>query len=178
MAQANTVQPDDTTGNPHFRAISQFDAVMRAYNESGIRYAFRYYDDDDHGSVPLIAEHDALRFIFNGYRFPFQRVIAEPALLIEHFQHVSERLGQTFLPTERMVGFLARIMLQQDTTTAVTFGEMRVQLYPDSYRAYAFLGDVWAAKGEVDRARDYYQQALAKSPGASAVREKLTQLGR
>lgn len=178
LAQANTVQPDDTTGNPHFRAISQFDAVMRTYNQSGIRYAFRYYDDDDHGSVPLIAEYDALRFIFDGYRVPLQRVLAEPALLTRHFDTVSKRLGQTFLPSERMVGLLARVMLQQDTTKAITFGEMRVGLYPESYRAYAFLGDLWAEKGEVDKARSYYQQALARRPDAIGVREKLGQLGR
>jgi predicted alpha/beta superfamily hydrolase len=60
VAQANTILPDDTTANPHFSAITRFDAVMRAYDRSGIRYAFRYYDDDDHGSVPLISEYDAL----------------------------------------------------------------------------------------------------------------------
>ena len=41
VAQANTVQPDDTLPNPHFSAITSFDAVMRAYDRSGIRWAAR-----------------------------------------------------------------------------------------------------------------------------------------
>ena len=40
------------------------------------------------------------------------------------------------------------------------------------------MGDVRAAKGEVEQARDYYEQALALSPGNAAIREKLSELGR
>jgi hypothetical protein len=177
VAQANTIQPDDTTANPHFSAIARFNAVMRAYDRSGIRYAFRYYDDDDHGSVPLISEYDALRFIFADYRVPLQRVIAEPAFLMEHFQSASERLGETFRPSETLVRRLAQAMLGQDTTKAIAFGEIRVELYPESSRAYEFLGDVWAAKGDVEKARVYYEDALARSPDDDAIREKLNELG-
>jgi predicted alpha/beta superfamily hydrolase len=177
VAQANTIQPDDTTANPHFSAITRFDAVMRAYDRSGIRYAFRYYDDDDHGSVPLISEYDALRFIFDGYRVPFQRVIAEPTFLTEHFRRVSGRLGETFRPSERMVRMMAGVMLAQDTAKAITFGEMRAELYPESFRALVFLGDVWADKGDVEKARAYYEQALAKSPDNADIEKKLDELG-
>lgn len=32
----------------------------------------KYYDGDDHGSVPLITEYDALRFIFKDYPIHFK----------------------------------------------------------------------------------------------------------
>jgi predicted alpha/beta superfamily hydrolase len=177
VAQANTIQPDDTTADPHFSAITRFDAVMRAYDESGIRYAFRYYDDDDHGSVPLISEYDALRFIFDGFRVPLQRVIADPPYLLQHFRAVSETLGETFQPSEGSLQMLGRIMLQQDTAKAIEFGEIRTELYPESFRAYEFLGDVWAGKGDIEKARIYYEEGLKKSPENAAVREKLEKLG-
>ena len=177
MAQANTIQPDDSTANPHFSAITQFDAVMRAYDRSGIRYSFKYYDDDDHGSVPLISEYEGLRFIFDGYRLPLQRVMAEPAFLTEHFADVSDRLGKTFRPSEGMVRLLARITLQQDTTKAIELGEIRAALYPESFRAYVFLGDAWAAKGDRERARSYYEQALRRAPDNASIKEKLGELG-
>lgn len=178
VAQANTIQPDDTTANRHFSAITQFNAVVGAYDRSGVRYAFTYYDQDDHGSVPLIAEYDALRFIFDGYRVPVQRVIADPPLLTEHFRNVSAQLGATFEPSERMVALLARASLGQDTTKALMLGEFRVAFYPESYRAHVFLGDVWAGKGDVEKARAHYRQALVKSQGATAIQEKLDELGR
>jgi predicted alpha/beta superfamily hydrolase len=177
VAQANTIVADDTIPNLHFSAISRFDAVMRAYDRSGIRYAFRYYDEDDHGSVPLISEYDALRFIFDGYRVPLQRVIEHPPLLVEHFREVSERLGKTFHPSEGMIRLLAQILLPEDTAKAIAFGEMRTELYPESFRAYEFLGDVWAGKGDPGRARSFYEQALARSPDNDALKEKIAGLG-
>jgi predicted alpha/beta superfamily hydrolase len=178
VAQANTISPDDTTANPHFSAITRFDAVMRAYDASGIRYAFEYYDDDDHGSVPLISEYDALRFIFDGYRPPLGRVVADPDLLLDHFESVSQRLGETFRASEGMVRLLAQATLGFDTTAAIAFGEIRTQLYPQSFRAYEFLGDVWAGKGEAERARRYFEQALARGGDPAALRQKMDELGR
>jgi predicted alpha/beta superfamily hydrolase len=177
VAQANTISPDDTTANPHFSAISRFNAVMGAYDQSGIRYGFRYYEDDDHGSVPLISEYEALRFIFDGYKVPFQRVIAEPAFLVEHFRDVSVRLRETFQPSEGMVRLFAQFMLGQDTIKAIEVGELRVKLYPESSPAYEFLGDIWAGRGEIEKARSYYEEALARSPESAALREKLSTLG-
>jgi len=178
VAQANTLQPDDTLPNPHFSAIAQFDAVMRAYDRTGVRYAFRYYPEDDHGSVPFIAEYDALRFVFDGYKVPLGRVLEDPAILTQHFREVSERLGTTFQPSEGMVMLLANVALQQDTTKAIELAETALELYPESRRAPAFLGDQWAARGDVARARSYYERALARSPGNAALRKKLEALGR
>jgi tetratricopeptide (TPR) repeat protein len=103
--------------------------------------------------------------------------MAEPDLLAEHFREVSERLGKAFKPSEGMVRMLARYSLEQDTTAAIAFGEMRAELYPESFRARVFLGDVWADKGDVEKARGYYEQALAKSPDNAAIRKKLEELG-
>ncbi len=178
VAQANTLNPGDTSRNLHFESILQFNALMQAYDRSGIRYAYRYYDRDDHGSVPMIAEYDALRFIFDGYKLPLLQVLDRPSLLVEHFRKVSERLGATFTPSEGMVRQLAEIELSRDTANAIELAETRVRLYPESFRAYEFLGDVWAARGDRPKARSYYEQALAKSSNSVAIREKIARLGR
>ncbi len=177
VAQANTINPDDTTSNRHFEAITQFNAILEAYNRSGLRYAFKYYDQDDHGSVPLIAEYDALRFIFDGYRVPLARVIADPHYLVEHFRSVSARLGATFLPSEQMLAQLGMVALTQDTAKAVQFLEIATQVYPDRDRAYQQLGAIWRARGDRTRARSYLEQALARNPRNQTARELLNKLG-
>jgi len=177
VAQANTLQATDTTVNAHFSAITQFDAIMRTFDRSGVRYAFQYYPNDSHGSVPLVAEYDALRFIFESYDIPLQRILGEPALLTEHFRTVSEELGKTFAPSEGMLRLLGQVALGQDTTAAVTFGEMRVSLYPESYRAHEFLGDIWAAREDKARAREHFEQALERAPGHEGLQEKMSALG-
>ena len=177
VAQANTINPADTARNLHFESITQFNEVMRAYDRSGIRYGFRYYDRDDHGSVPVIAEYDALRFLFDGYGAPLQQIIEEPAQLTEHFRKVSEGLGADFRPSEAMIRLLSQVTLARDTAKAIEFGEIRTELYPESFRAWEFLGDVWAAKGDTAKARVCYEQALEKGADPAAIREKLDKLG-
>ena len=177
VAQANTIDPDGTEPNTHFSAISRFDAVVKAYDRSGLRYDFRYYDRDDHGSVPLVATYDALRFVFEGYRVPLLRVVAEPPLLTTHFDRVSERLGTTFRPSEGLIRQLTGFAAQVDTAQLLPLGEIWVETYPESHRGYAFLGDSWKERGDPERARRYYEQALERSPGDEALREKLEEVG-
>ena len=176
VAQANTINPDDTTSNPHFSAITRFNAVMQTYNKSGLRYAFRYYDSDDHGSVPLIAEYDALRFIFDGYKPDLQRVLASPKLLPEHFRNVSAKLGVTFTPSERTIQMFGQFAMSQDTTKAIEFFEMGTELYPSSFRNYDRLGAIWFAKGDKAKARSYYEQSLARNPNNSIAKEQLKRI--
>ncbi len=176
VAQANTLSPDDTTRNLHFESIMKFNEIMKAYDRSGIRYGYKYYDHDDHGSVPMIAEYDALRFIFNGYKVPLQQVIARPTLLTEHFRDVSARLGATFRPSEGMLRLFAHVVLNSDTARAIEFGEMRAHLYPDSWRAFGFLGDIYAARDDRVKARSNYEQALAKGADPANIRSKIEKL--
>jgi uncharacterized protein len=176
VAQANTLTPDDSTRNIHFEAIGQFNEILKNYNESGLRYDFKYYNNDDHGSVPLIAEYDALRFIFDGYHVPFVRVMATPGLLVEHFRKVSAALGAPFQPSEQMVTMLGEFSLTQDTTKAITFFEMGTMLFPESTISYDRLGEVWLGKGDKEKAKKYFVTALGKNPKDKKAAEQLGKL--
>jgi hypothetical protein len=176
VAQANTIAPDDTTLNPHYSAITQFNAVMKAYNQSGLRFAFRHYADDNHGSVPLIAEYDALRFIFEGYQPELGRVLRSPRTLVAHFRTVSERLGATFQPSEATLRLLAFVSAQVDSTKAIEFHEMATELYPQSASAWERLGTAAAARGDKARARTAFEQALSRNPRNAKAREQLEKL--
>jgi predicted alpha/beta superfamily hydrolase len=177
VAQANTLNPDDTTSNPHFNAIMRFNSVMHAYNKSGLRYGFKYYDSDDHGSLPLIAEYDALRFIFEGYKPDLMRMIASPKMLPEHYRLISSKLGATFTPSERTIQMFGQIALSQDTTKAMEFFEIATELYPADYRNYDRLGALWLAKGDRTKARTYYEQSLSKNPNNVIAKEQLKKIG-
>jgi predicted alpha/beta superfamily hydrolase len=176
VAQANTINAADTARNLHFESITHFDAVMRSYDRSGLRYGFRYYDQDSHGSVPLIAEYDALRFIFEGYSLPLIRIMDEPSHVTSHFREVSARLGVELRPSEAMLRDLGFFLMGQDPHKAVEMGEIRTALYPDGYRGWEFLGDAWAAAGDAAKARGFYEQALERGADREAVTEKMGRL--
>lgn len=176
VAQANTINPDDTTSNAHFESIVQFNGILETYNKTGLRYGYKYYPNDSHGSVPMIAEYDALRFIFDGYTLDLGQVLARPSLLPEHFRAVSAKLGSSFSPSEGMVAQLGQFAMTQDTAKALEFLQIGIDLYPDSYRAYDRMGTAWMAKGDHQKARGYFQQSLAKNPSNQHAKDMLLKL--
>jgi predicted alpha/beta superfamily hydrolase len=176
VAQANTINPADSSLNTHFNAIAQFDGVVRAYNQSGLRYGFRYYPDDSHGSVPLIAEYDALRFIFGGYDLNMLRVLERPTLLREHFARISRELGYDHPPPEGMVELLAQVAMQQDRGKSLAFRALNAELYPSSARAHESLAGAYLAQGDTTRALASIRTTLSLAPNRRWAKETLSRL--
>ncbi|MFN8570981.1 MAG: alpha/beta hydrolase-fold protein [Gemmatimonadaceae bacterium] len=165
VAQANTISPDDTTANIHYASIVQFNSILEAYNRSGVRYAYKYYAGDDHGSVPMIAEYDALHFIFDGYKSNLLMSLDRPAYIAEHFTHVSALLGYQVKPPESMVDMLGQIELSRDSTKALALLAMNAELYPTSPHALVALGDLQLARRDSASARTTFGRAIALKPG-------------
>ncbi len=63
------MKKDTTSDTRHIRSIFELDKFLKANPQNGLKYASRYYSDDNHGSVPLASEYDGLRFIFDYYQF-------------------------------------------------------------------------------------------------------------
>jgi predicted alpha/beta superfamily hydrolase len=178
VGQANTIQPGDTTLNVHFNSIIQFNSILETFNQSGLRYAYRYYPADSHGSVPMIAEYDALRFIFDAYNVSLGEAIARPAYITDHFAHASEALGYKIDPPEAMVDLIGHVAISQDTSAALRLLELNAKLYPTSANAVASLGDIWLAKKDTTKALGYYEKALAMRPGLQRAKDMVPKLKR
>ena len=176
VAQANTLNPDDSTANMHFNAIMQFNSVMEAYNQTGLRYAFRYYSGDDHGSVPMIAEYDGLRFIFNDYRLDLLRGLDHPTYLTDHYTKLSKLMGYGVTPPEGMVDMLGQIEVTRDSSKALDLLQLNTTLYPKSAHAWASLGDLAMARKDTARARAAYEKARSINPGNARAKEALSKL--
>ena len=84
-----------------------------------MKYASKYYGDDDHGSVPLTSEYDGLRFIFSWYRFKFIRCrLYEPGTAMvqkmkKHYQNLSKEMGYKVSPPEMTINGLGYYALSQ-----------------------------------------------------------------
>ena len=178
VAQANTIAPGDTTLNVHFNSIIQFNSILETFNQSGLRYAYKYYPADTHGSVPMIAEYDALRFIFDEYNVSLAEAIERPGYIADHFEHASKALGYKIDPPEAMVDMIGRVALGRDTTAALQLLEMNTKLYPTSANAVASVGDVWLAKKDTTKALGYYEKAVAMRPGLKRAQDMVQKLKR
>jgi predicted alpha/beta superfamily hydrolase len=178
VGQANTISPGDTTLNVHFNSIIQFNSILETFNQSGLRYAYKYYPADSHGSVPMISEYDALRFIFDSYNVSLLEAIEHPAYLTDHFAKASAALGYRIDPPEAMVDLIGHVALGRDTTAALQLLEMNAKLYPTSANAVASVGDAWLAKKDTTKAVEFYEKAVAMRPGLQRAKEAVQKLKR
>ncbi len=179
LAIANTMNPgmdttrviSDTTGNTlHIRSILEFAKTLNANPSNGLKWNYKYYNNDTHGSVPLIAEYDALHFMFDYYSMPFMSKIFDTsfsadsamALLKQHFNEVSKEMNYKVLPPEQMVNGLGYACLQNSMQDkAYAFFKLNIDNYPQSFNVYDSMGDYYATKKDKDNAIAYYSKALS-----------------
>jgi predicted alpha/beta superfamily hydrolase len=173
-----SVMHDVSNSTSHIRSILDFTNGLKQDQKSGLKWAYKYYADDDHGSVPLIAEYDAFRFIFKNYRMPAWEVLTDSvynsdSAVITHFRNLSAEWGYTVHPPEQFVNSLGYAFLQKKQfEKSYRFFSMNVNNYPDSFNVYDSMGDFYEAKGDKQKAKENFEKALSirDNPG---TREKL-----
>lgn len=195
LAVANTMPPGmdtaqakkDTTHNTfHIRSILQLKDAFRRNSNNGLRWSYKYYNDDNHGMVPLIAEYDALRFIFNFYHSPALARIFDSSMrtdeavtaVREHYKTISAQMGYNVLPPEEYINNLGYNFLQgKMLEKAHAFFQLNIDTYPKSGNVYDSMGDYYAETGDKQKAIDLYTRALTIShdPGTKQKLEKLKQ---
>jgi tetratricopeptide (TPR) repeat protein len=147
-----------------------------------LKYASKYYGDDDHGSVPLISEYDGLRFIFSWYRFKFvPSDFSTPGTEVvqrmkKHYQNVSKEFGFKVSPPEMQINGLGYYMLsQKNLDKAAALFEMNVENYPQSGNTYDSYADALLAKKDTTAALTNYKKAYAISK-SEETKQKLDKL--
>jgi predicted alpha/beta superfamily hydrolase len=165
LAQANTLSREDTAVNEHFESIKEFATLLDTRNQSGIHWKYAYYADDDHGSVPMIAEYEGLRFLFRDYHIRFGEIAGHPELLKTQFQHLSLQTGVAFSPPEDLINGLGYNLMNSDKVDlAIQYFQMNIDNHPRSANAYDSMGEAWMKKGDTKKSIEYYQQSLQLNP--------------
>jgi len=103
------IQKDSSIETRHIRSILTLDQYIKSQKQNGLRYESKYYSNDDHSSVPLIAEYDALRFIFEKYRLKLSRKDCMDSTMAfvdnyeKHYEDVSQLFGYKVKPPEDQI---------------------------------------------------------------------------
>ncbi len=178
------VKKDTTAATRHIRSILHLAEALRRNGNNGLRFSYKYYDGDNHGSVPLISEYDAFRFIFNYYNFDDPQRLLDSSMtaaaaveaVADHYRIISTQMGYSVLPPEEHINQLGYQFLQSGMLEkAGAFFKMNVDNYPKSGNVYDSMGDFYVAARDTANAIDYYNKALAINDNAD-TREKMAKL--
>ena len=168
------VKNDTTKSTEHIRSVFELRNYLNNNNQNQLNYAYKYYSNDDHNSVPLNAEYDALRFIFNYYHLSL--FYSDYRNIENLYNAVSKNFDYKVKPPEGMVNSLAYTYLYIKAFDAAFYlFNLNVSNYPDSWNAYDSIGDYYAAKGDKTDAIGSYKKALSIKE-VSITRQKLEKL--
>jgi len=176
------MKKDTTASTVHIRSIFQMDEFIKGTTQNGLKYASRYYNDDDHGSVPLASEYDGLRFIFNYYKFNLgpndfsDSTAAFVTKLNNYNATVSKEMGYKISSPELSINTMGYdAMSKKYYARAAAFFEMNIANYPGSSNVYVAYGDLLAAKKDTANAIANYKKALTIKE-STATKQKLGKL--
>jgi hypothetical protein len=187
FAIANTMNPgtdtmqvahDTSVSTLHIRSNLLFAKYLDSCSGNDLHERWKYYNDDSHGSVPLIAEYDALHFLFDYYRMPFQ---GNPdsltaSIVTDHYSLVSEKLGYKILAPENNVNNLGYRSLDKKLFgKAYDFFLLNITNYPKSSNAYDSMGDWYMTEKNNKKAMEYFERALSLEDNPD-TRKKLQKL--
>jgi len=184
--ELDRVREDTARSTNHIRSILSFIEKLENKQDSPLEFGWEYYEDDDHGSVPLITEYDALRFLFPWYRLKglndfFQEDVEDdPAELLtainEHYKQVSERFGYQVPPAEPDVNSLGyNFITMNKPAMARAMFELNIKNYPESANVYDSMGDFYMDQGDTLQAIGQFKKALELGD-SPFTKEKLSQL--
>lgn len=164
----DNMKKDTAAGTRHIRSIFAMDKFIKDNPQNGLKYASKYYSDDDHGSVPLASEYDGLRFIFDYYRLKLDsKDFEDPSVAIvtkykNHYDIVSKEMGFKVSPPELVINSLGYFaMSKKQYQKAAALFEMNIANYPNSNNVYDSYGDLLAAQKDTQNAIVNYKKALA-----------------
>lgn len=172
------VTHDTSLNTVHIRSNLSFAKYLDGCSGNGLHERWKYYNEDSHGPVPLITEYDALHFLFDYYRMPFQ---GNPdsltaSIVSEHYKMVSEKLGYQILPPENNVNNLGyRCLDKKLFGKAYDFFHLNITSYPKSSNAYDSMGDWYVTEKDNNKAMEYFEKALALEDNPD-TRKKLEKL--
>jgi len=192
MAAANTmgenmdiirVRKDTSAINNHIRSVLELNDFLDQNQKSNLRYQYKYYNNDSHGSVPLIAAYDGLRFIFdfNELQLSMQERInfnaAVFAKIEKHYENISKHLGyQLSVPESVVNNYGYQALSKNNNDLAVYLFKLNVANYPQSPNVYDSLGDYYEANGDKKNAISSYQKTLELDKDFPETKSKLEKL--
>ena len=166
----------------HINSIFETRNVLRKMKNDNLNFKSKYYENDNHGSAPLITTYDGLRFIFEFYQFEVQfSDVMKPntdvvARMKTHYSDVSGTLGYENKPNEGMINGMGYQLMEMDKhDLAGEFFKMNIDYYPKSSNVYDSLGDYYLATENKEKAKLSFEKALSIEENPES-RKKLNQL--
>jgi uncharacterized protein len=139
-----------------------FAQTLKIKSPAELRWKFDYIENEDHGSQTTIALYNGLRFIYDGWNYDYDKLVAGGLGAINSFyQNLSERFGYIILPdanTMNSIGWEAKRAGRHQE--AILILEENIRRHPKFPEAYSYLAEVYSSAGNYELAVKSIEKAV------------------
>jgi len=181
----NVLLKDTSMNTEGLRATHKFSKTVAETTTSSLHFRYTYYENEDHGTVPLISIYDGMRFLFSWYKMSGNLVdtIKDPTTttakltlaFTTRFDMLSDKLGYQVYPEEEMLNNLGYMFMATAPEKSLGFLQMAIGYYPENANGYDSLSDYYESQNELQNAILYSEKAFAIS-GSEYHKNKLEKL--
>lgn len=161
--------------------LALFDIVKSPKNMA-LKSVLRYYPQENHSSVTLLAQYDAFKFVFDFFPLRITNRQLDDAKFdvvakfTDHYKKVSAHMVYQVTPeSSGLVNLGYRYLLQKRFDRAEYFFRELVTHYPNDPNSFDSIGDFYLAKGDKEKAVSSFQKGLSLGE-MKETREKLETL--
>lgn len=176
------VKNDNSPETQHIRSILKLDRFLKNNKNLGLKYTSKYYENDNHNSVPLISEYDALRFVFDYFSMKSSPKDLEDSTALfanrikSHYYNISKEIGYKIAPDQAVINYFSYdAITKKQFNKAEAFLKLNVENFPNSYKAFDAYADYFVAIKDTIHAVENYKKALTIMDDIS-VRNKLNSI--
>lgn len=128
----------------HGNTIEEFCKKLLPRSQKGnLNAMWKYYKEEDHGSILTPGIFDALRNLFKGYTLPVKEIAQQPELIESHLDALAKRLGHRFIADEVTIDRIGKHAASVgETENARQILMYNLRNYPDSPNAKRSLDEI------------------------------------
>jgi hypothetical protein len=165
----NSVENDKSNSTLQTRFILEFSKTADSINYNNLNFKWKYYSNEIHGTIPLVAEYDALRYMFSWYTFNDWVRFANPnisakemsEIIVTHYEKASNILGYSVRPKEWIVNDIAYEALNYEIyDKAYELFKLNIKYYPNSANCFDSMGDYYVSQSDTIKAIENYSKAF------------------
>lgn len=160
------LKTDTSIETLHIRSIFGLIDFLKT-NTNGLAYSNKYYEKENHNSVPLLSEYDGLKFIFDFYQVNLtEKDFADSTALIAstlktHYAEVTKKMGYKNAAPETFINYLAYDALGKNHfDKASALFNLNAEWYPESNNVFDSYADYYLVIKDTTNAITNYKKAL------------------
>ena len=181
LANSPLVYSQDTSIHNNYRANLKLANSIETNQQNHLKFSCKFYKNDNHTSVPFIAEYEGLRFIFDFYKFPDEDIISNvsnpDSFIVNYYKNVTKILGFKVTAPEGELLSLGYILMSKKLyDKSFTILKLLVDNYPSNFMFYNALGDLYREKGDSIKAIEYYEKTLSLNPNDGLAKHMIQTL--